>query len=173
MENSCLLALLGQFKKGDMGVFPVIFSEFEGLINHYKEKSDAEDTAEELSVFLLELLYKLDLSPFMGVCGDGLSRYIAVSLRNKYIAYSTQNTNYKKSKFLNETDDTYYTEDFLKRTYLKEAFKFLTLKQKAVISLKYIYNYSDSEISTKLNISRQAVNRIKNRAIEVLRGYLL
>ncbi len=173
MENSCLLSLLEKFRKGDMSVFPVVFSEFEGLIYHYSEKSDAEDTAEELSVFLLELLYKIDLSPFVGVCGDGLSRYIAVSLRNKYIAYSTKNSNYKKSKFLNQAEDICYTEDFSKRTYLKDAFKFLSPKQKAVISLKYIYDYSDSEISLKLNISRQAVNRIKNRAIEVLRGYLL
>ena len=66
MENSCLLSLLEKFRKGDMSVFPVVFSEFEGLIYHYAEKSDAEDTAEELSVFLLELLYKIDLSPFMG-----------------------------------------------------------------------------------------------------------
>ncbi|MBR2040372.1 MAG: hypothetical protein IJ948_03215 [Clostridia bacterium] len=99
MENSCLLSLLGKFRKGDMSVFPVIFSEFEGLIHHYARKSDAEDTAEELSVFFLELMYKLDISRFIGAKGDGLSRYIAVCLRNKYIAFSCQNENFKKTPF--------------------------------------------------------------------------
>lgn len=172
MENSCLLTLLGKFRKGDMSVFPVIFSEFEGLIKHYSRKSEAEDTAEELSVFLLELLYKLDASRFAGVSGDGLSRYIAVSLRNKYIAYSSQNDKFKKSTLCIPNECT-YIEDSTKLTFLKDALKYLTPKQKAVIQLKYIYNYSDVEIGLRLNITRQSVNQLKIRAIERLREYLL
>ncbi len=172
MENSCLLSLLGKFRKGDMSVFPVIFSEFEGLIHHYARKSDAEDTAEELSVFFLELMYKLDISRFIGAKGDGLSRYIAVCLRNKYIAFSCQNENFKKVSRWAPSETT-FAEDFSKRTFLKDALKYLTPKQRTVITLKYIYDYSDAEIALNLNISRQAVNRIKNRAIEVLREYLL
>ena len=172
MENSCLLALLSKFRKGDMSVFPVIFSEFEGLIKHYARRSEAEDTDEELSVFLLELLYKLDISRFAGVTGDGLSRYIAVSIRNKYIAFSVKNDNFKKAPLCIKAENT-YIEDFSKHTFLKDALKHLTPKQKAVIQLKYIYDYSDVEIGLSLNITRQAVNRIKNRAIERLREYLL
>ena len=172
MENSCLLALLDKFRKGDMSVFPVIFSEFEGLIKHYSRKSDAEDTAEELSVFLLELLYKLDISRFVRVPGNGLSRYIAVSIRNKYIAYSCQNERFRKATLCTPSENT-YIEDFSKLTFLKDALRYLTPKQKAVIQLKYIYNYSDVEIGLKLNITRQSVNQIKNRAIERLREYFL
>ena len=112
------------------------------------------------------------ISRFIGAKGDELSHYIAVCLRNKYIAFSCQNENFKKVSRWAPSETT-FAEDFSKRTFLKDALKYLTPKQRTVITLKYIYDYSDAEIALNLNISRQAVNRIKNRAIEVLREYLL
>lgn len=52
---------------------------------------------------------------------------------------------------------------------LIQLIKPLTTTQKEVLYLKYFYGYSDSEISDKLHITRQAVNRTKNRALEELR----
>ena len=41
--------------------------------------------------------------------------------------------------------------------------------QRQVISLKYWYGYSEVDIAQMLHITRQAVNRTKNRAINELR----
>ena len=49
----------------------------------------------------------------------------------------------------------------------------LSQKQKLIMIYKYIYGYSDIEISMLLNISRQAVNRLKNRAITTLKEYYI
>ena len=45
----------------------------------------------------------------------------------------------------------------------------LTERQKHILVLKYRYGYSDAELSEKLHITRQAVNRAKNRGLQELR----
>ena len=170
MENGCLIELIERLRKNDMSVFPVIFSEFEGLIYHYKAKCQAEDIYEELSVFLLELLYKTDIKRFKNIAGDGLKRYIAVSLRNRYIAYSNADELFKRLNKFCDLKRT-FSEDFSENTLLNDAVMGLSKKQKQVIALKYIYNYRDVEIAEKLGITRQAVNRIKNRGVQALREY--
>ena len=51
--------------------------------------------------------------------------------------------------------------------------EFLSEKQRNLTEHYYNEDLSLSEIAENEGITRQAVNRIKNRAIEVLRGYLL
>ena len=46
----------------------------------------------------------------------------------------------------------------------------LSEKQRFVIIQKYIIGFSDVEIAERMNISRQAVNRLINRALENLRN---
>lgn len=167
MCKESLKVLIGDFKGGDMGAFPQIYSEFERLIYHYSRKLDSEDARQELTVFLIELLYKID---FGG--NDGIKKYIAVCLRNKYIALSKQNQ--WRSALIDKLAvncDTYY--DFREDTVLlKELVSHLPIKQREVIVYRYIYNYSDIEIAEIMNISRQAVNRLKNRALCSLREYI-
>ncbi len=170
MENGCLITLIKKFREKDMSVFPVIFAEFEGLIYHYSLKCQAEDTFEELTVFLLELLYKVDISRFQKLTGEGLKRYIAVSLRNKYLAFSKADTVLKKNnQFLDEFVSV--EPDFLEEFIFREGLEKLTPKQREIIVFKYLHNYTNNEIAKILNISRQAVNQIKNRAVETLREY--
>lgn len=170
MENGCLITLIKKFRARDMSVFPVIFAEFEGLIRHYSFKCQAEDTFEELTVFLLELLYKVDISRFQQTAGEGLKRYIAVSIRNKYLAFSKADTDLKKNNQL--SDDLVSVEpDFLEEYIFREALDKLTEKQREIIVFKYLHNYTNNEIAKILKISRQAVNQMKNRAVETLREY--
>ena len=170
MENCCLITLMEKFRNKDMSAYPLIFNEFEKLICHYTAKCSAEDTYQELSVFLLELIYKIDISLFKNIKGDGLSRYITVCITNKYIEVSKRDCIYKsENEFLDTTRPT--TVDFLQKQILTDAMNMLTVKQKKIIVYKYIYDYSDAEIACRLNITRQAVNRIKNRAMDTLREY--
>lgn len=162
-----LKSLVDDFKCGDMEAFAHIYNEFEKLIYHYSRKIESEDARQELTVFLIELLYKIDLSD-----SNEIRRYISVCLRNKYIYLSKQN---KSSSYLfdkiSANCDTYY--DFSEDTVLlRELIANLPKKQREVIVYRYIYNYSDMEISQIMNISRQAVNGLRNRALCSLREYI-
>ena len=50
------------------------------------------------------------------------------------------------------------------------SFQCLTNLQKKIIILKYIHGFSDQEIANSLCISRQAVNRAKNRGISIIKA---
>ncbi len=171
MENYCLITLIEKFKMRDMSVFPLIFSEFESLLHYYAAKGKAEDMFQELSVFLVELLYKINLSKFEKDYTDSLKRYIAVSIGNKYTAFSKADNLLKRNNMLYESLIS-VSDDFSQRQFLNDALNILTQKQRKIMLCKYIYNYSDVEIANELGISRQAVNRIKNRAVESMREYL-
>lgn len=150
-------------------MFPLIFAEFERLINYYKRKIDDEDSFQELSIFLVELLYSIDIERFKD--SEDIKRYIAVCIRNRYITISKEKIfQQNHSTFLNETFPAPYTDPFLEHI-LKDALSKLTLRQREVIFYSYIYNYTDIEISRYLNISPQAVGRLKNRALKVLKMY--
>lgn len=173
MENYCLISLTQKFQRGDMSVFPAIFAEFEKLLHFFASRLIDEDGFQELSVFFVELLYKIDVSQFKKNSEDCLSRYIAVCIRNKYISLSKRN-DLEKSKntaffegYLEK--DRLFNEDLALTQALKELLYTLPPKQKRVILYKYIYNFSNKEIARHLSISPQAVNQIKNRALEKLR----
>lgn len=171
MENCCLITLIEKFKGRDISAFPIIFGEFEGLIRIYTARLDGEDAFQELTVFLLELLYKINASAFKRDNSDTLKRYIAVSIRNKYIALSKQRDIYLRTSYSLIEDLTESGPDFWENHILKEALNGLPPKQRQVILYKYIYDYSDIETAAFLGITRQAVNRLKNRAMENLREY--
>ena len=168
MENRMLKNLILSFRGGEIKAFPVIYEEFKKMINFYSRKIGDEDSGQELMMFLIETLYGIELERFISDSNDNLKRYIAVALRNKYIALSKANVRdltmlldlYEKDAIYNYSDDEILLRDMLGS---------LSEKQRKIIIYKYIYGYSDLEISKILCISRQAVNRLKNRGFDIIR----
>lgn len=169
MQNLSFKMLIGKFKKHDMSAFSLIYDEYKRLLQFYSSKVGGEDAQQELTVFLVELLYGIDISRFEGDTSTSLARYVAVCLRNKYIEISKREQRCKS--FENQFFENEGFPDNFEHLEISEAIKQLTPKQRLVIILKYIYGYSDNEIGASLNISRQAVNRLLNRALEDLRSY--
>ncbi|NKF05380.1 hypothetical protein J1C67_14945 [Clostridium gasigenes] len=62
----------------------------------------------------------------------------------------------------NELESEYFKEDFS----FVELFKELTEKEIYIIKLIYIYGFSVTEIYQTMEITRQAVNKSKNRALK-------
>lgn len=173
METKDLMKLLDFFGGGDMGAFPLIYSEFEKLIRFYALKLQREDAVQEFTVFLLELLWKLTVESYGFRNSEEIKRYIAVSIRNKYIALSKaeQRQRVEMNFFENMAYTTASLADDFGDLAVNDALSGLTPKQREMIILKYIFNYTDCEIAQRLNITRQAVNRLKNRAIHTLKQY--
>lgn len=171
MCNLELKQLIEDFRHEDMTAFGFIYEEFKRFINLYSRRLDYEDATQELTIFLIELLYDIDLSKFPSSDSDGLMRYIAVSLRNKYIVLSKENYKYKSMSAEIYESEVFSCDTLDERLNIEEALKALTNRQRLVIIYKYIFDYSDAEISNILGISRQAVNQNKNRAFITLRKF--
>jgi len=171
MYNYVLKNLIISFRKQDMTAFGIIFDEFKGLINFYSNKLCDDDLAGELTLFLIELLYKINLNRFSPDKNNSIKKYIAVSIRNKYIALSKSLNKEKLLKsysFDDEIKQIPFNEDDI---CIKEALEYLTERQRNIIVYKYVYCLSDSQISQMLNISRQAVNKLKNKGLKELKLY--
>ncbi len=93
---------------------------------------------------------------------------VPVHLDNLEIEESTMNLYEQKveptASYVNES-----LEELIEYFPLYEAIKKRTVKQKRVLFLAYIRNISDSEIAKSLMISRQAVAKMRNSAIQKIR----
>ncbi|MBP3600410.1 MAG: sigma-70 family RNA polymerase sigma factor [Clostridia bacterium] len=173
MNNAELLRLIEKFRKRDMLAFSAIYAEFERLIIFYSCKSGGEDYIQELTIFLIELLYSIKTEKFKKDGSLCLKKYIAVAIRNKYITLCREALKYESHLAQAEEKDFGYYSSAEERILIKDILKKLSPRQRMVIKYKYIYGYSDIELSCLLNISRQAVNRLKNRAITALKEYYM
>lgn len=171
MCNRELLCIVREIKNKDMSRFGELYEAFAGLIHHYEIKLGYDDAGQELTVFLLELIYSLETDRFFPDDTEQLNRYIATSIRNKYIALSK-----KKHRHMLESCELYdraYCEEELEGSLtLGDAMRQLNERQRESLILKYIYGYSDTEIANRLGITRQAVNRLEKRGLSILREYL-
>ncbi len=171
MCNSCIIELIEKFKKQDKSSLGILNREFERLIYCYARRLGGEDYLEELRAAFIEILSNINTKKFKCDGSDSVKRYIAVVLRNRYIALSNEKQVYEKIA-LGKVDDIYsYTVPFDEQIMIKDMLGLLSPKQRQIITYKYIYGYSDIEISEFFNISRQAVNRLKTRAIKAMREY--
>lgn len=107
--------------------------------------------------------------------------YMKKTLLNKRIDYLRHQTYLKKKeKLLNEkewivfsvNDDTVYSFFDFEQKEIKNAIKQLTEKQQKVLYLNLIKKMTLKQIGEKLNISTNAAEKIKIRAIKKLKDYL-
>lgn len=171
MYNCTLKKLILSFRLQESGAFEMIYDEFKDLIYYYARKQRNEDIIGELTLSLIELLYRIDLNRFYSDKSEDIKKYITVAIKNKYISILRKQM--KESIMLSDFPEEDFVYDSQMNMYvdMNEAFDGLTNRQKRIIICKYIYCLSDVQISEILKISRQAVNRLKNRAIKVLKEY--
>ena len=169
MQNCLLKPLIKKIKKQDMTAFTLIFEEFKKLINFYGSKLCYEDAAPELTLFLIELLYEINVDRFPDDNQEDIHKYIAACIKNKYIALSRAKS--QSVVFENELYEERcgYVEDFENNFCLIDGAGHLNSAQRRIILYHYVYGYSITEIANRLGISRQAVNKTKNQALDILR----
>ena len=171
MCNKELISITEEIKRKDMSRFDELYGAFEGLIRHFEIKLGYDDAGQELTAFLLELVYSLNTERFLPDESESLNRYIAVSVRNKYIALSKEQR--RRVLESGELFDCVGSSRELEGSVaLREGMSLLSERQKTAITLRYIYGYSAAEIAEKLGITRQAVNRLERRGLSILREYL-
>lgn len=170
MKNREIIKCVREIRDGNASGFEELYEAFVKLINFYGRKI-GEDGSEELTLFFTELLYSLDIGKFAPDESEGLNKYIAVAIRNRYIELSR-----RKSRVLRISNEI--TEECADSTdepdgkfFLKEGLALLSERQRTVIGYRYFCGYSDREIADILSISRQAVHKLETRAIAVLKEY--
>ena len=119
MKNREIIKYVKEIRAGNASGFEELYEAFLRLINFYGRKI-GEDGSEELILFFTELLHSLDIGKFTPDESEELNKYIAVSIRNRYIELSRRKSRLLRisNEITEECADS--TEDVYKRQKLCE-----------------------------------------------------
>lgn len=159
-------------QKGDKNSLMEIIHKFEPLLKKYSRKLNYEDAKDDLILTLIEAVIFLPINTKEYLKKDEcIVGYISMAIKNQYINLSKKyckiynnetelydNVNTRLSKNIYEYSDN--------KILICQLLGKLTSLQKEIIIKKFFKNYSDNDIAKQLKVSRQAVNRIKNRALK-------
>ena len=168
MKNRELLPLLKEIQEQNMTHFAEVYAVFERLLACFRFRLKEDDAMQDLTLFLLELIYSLDTDKFIADDSEAIKRYIAVCLRNRYIALSKQKNVYRmmSGELYEGLAADLPCEEQIE---LKYALRRLPDKQRLVIVYRYFYGYSIEEIANRLSVTRQAANQLKKRGLAALK----
>lgn len=171
--QSSLYELVKKYYLGNTEITMILINKFNPLIRKYSRKLNYDGADTDLTIHLMEVLNTMPIKNPIMKKDKYLLGYIGKSLRHKYIKLSKKYCNiYGNELQLNEEllqiSDNIDIENHIIVKHLLEKLPSL---QEKVLSEIFIKGYKVSEVAKKLNISRQAVNKTKNRALKNLKRY--
>lgn len=163
---------LVQDAKTDKQSMYLLLQQFRSLINKYSRVLKYEEAKTDIIIAFIEMIKVIDLDKLQH---DGeIVNYIHKTMKNKKVDLFRKNILSKTNNELviNEDiiadDNVNYIESNIM---INDILDKLSKKQRIVLKRKLFFHYSDRDIAEDLKISRQAVNRIKNRGIKKIKQY--
>lgn len=142
-----------------------IINKFNPLIKKYSRKLNYDGADTDLIITFIETVYKMPLTNSNDSC---IVNYINKSITNKYIFLSKVNAQIKHSEKalelynLEDKNNIYIEDSILIRSSLDK----LSNIEKKILIEEYIKDYAETKIAKELKVSRQAVNKTKNKALK-------
>jgi len=166
-------------KTGSEQALTEVISYFRPLIFALKRKLHYSDAQADLILSLVKIIYRLPAKLFADKeqAYQRVLAYIQVSLKNEemHLAKIQQSliiqTIELEPEFCDPASMDWVTRSDLRLT-LAPALKRLTQQQRQVIHLRYFIGSTDQEISCALGISRQAVYKLRRRALATLKAQM-
>ena len=159
----------------DPSQMEALIEKFHPLILKYARhlnKTERDDAIQDMIVAFILIIKKMDLNNFPQEASEKyLLSYIQKAMYTRFLDLSKRQTqiitmDIDDLVYVERVDDALSPSEMMK---LREMLTGLTALQRKVLVIRYLYGYSDAEIADQLHISRQAVNRAKNRAVAVLK----
>lgn len=169
-----LYHLLEKVQKGDEEAVIDIFMKFRPTIKNLSRKLDYEEAETDLIIAFLEKIKEISLKDLHIKSDGAIVNYIYFFLKNRSVNLFKKNVLQKiKTDELELdiiADDTACVVD--DKVFVSILLNSLPPMQREVIKRKFIQEFTDKEIALLLGVSRQAVNRTKNRGLKNLRKAL-
>lgn len=168
--------------KKDSKILLELLERFTPLIKKYAKILRYEDAYSDLQLDFIEIISKIDMDKMKRTEDYVLLNYIKKSVRNAYIKRLNAQYDYRtKNCLFSEMSDEQLAvvSGLLSTTDKHEVFNLieyqynLSKSEFEVIVKIYYYGYKVSDISREKNISRQAVNQVKIRALAKLYNQLM
>ena len=150
-----------------------LINKFSPLIWHFASRLpyDRQDATQDMVLSFLQIIHAIQLDELYEQNDLVLLAYLKKAMSNHYINLLGKYSKTSNQLLSLEDQDIQIAieNDFEMEIEIRRLTEHLSEIQRQVISLKYWYGYSEVDIAQMLHITRQAVNRTKNRAINELR----
>ena len=169
-------------QSGDQNSMQDLIDQFTPLLKHYSRILYVEDSFNELVLSFIEIVHAIPLESLKNNNDGVIVKYIATSLKNAYVAHVRKSTKEispvvsweemtesQHSKALSPIDDL----DKVRFDDLLSVCPTLTVKEKEILTLVYLYGYSSVEIANKFSSSKQNINQIKRRALQKMKSAMV
>ncbi|MFA9399428.1 MAG: helix-turn-helix domain-containing protein [Clostridiaceae bacterium] len=166
--------LIKKAKTGDKESMELLIIKFNPIINSLSWKMKNEFGRTDLTIFLMNLIYEINLTHVLNSSDGALINYIKKALYREYyrINKTSSINEVELIDIITECNNDYdYVED---KVFLDQLVcqKIINKNQKYLLIKKYYGGFTDQEISKNLSISRQAVSKMHKVAIKNLRTYM-
>lgn len=164
-------------QSGDKTIMLALIEQFKPLITKYAKLLNTEDAFEEMRLVFIELIMELKLDKLRSRSDGVIVAYITKTIRTRYIAKNRRRELESNTVYWDDLDESRRRklepsnplfsaeEDFIKAI----PPGVLNEKEMDIITMIYLYGYSAAEVARERNITRQAVNQIKLRALKRLK----
>lgn len=167
--NNEFLDYLRLYNKKDIKGLEFLLNKFEPLLKKYAYKLyDYKDGKSDLTLYFIKLINNIVDNKILFKEDKYFISYINISIKREYISLLK-----KEEKVLHK--DYYEILDCENKLEEKTDLFFydlinnLNVKEQNVLKLKFIDNYTNSEIARKMNLSRQNIQICLKRSIAKLR----
>lgn len=175
-----LYKLINSVQSNDQNAMMELIERFQPLLKKYAAKLNYEDAYEDLMLYYIGLIKSLNLKKLSCTKDEIIVSYINVSVKNFYKKEITKIIRCKKEVALSDLteEQKYYVDvksaaedetDLFMEFGLREV---LNENECQVIYLLYVEGYTTAEIARLSSKSRQAVNQLKNRALNKIKKSL-
>lgn len=170
-----LYEVITKSQQGDSEAILHILNKFDITLNKFARQLEYPEAKTDLTITLITSIKSFDKSKFSVDSEGQLINYIYSILKNKKIDLHRARINKIKEinldlQIYNPIDTKVSIDDTL---LVKDLLSELTPRQQEIMTLKFIHGYKESEIAKALQISRQAVYKLKVKSLNTLRSKLL
>ena len=165
------------YQGGDANAALELVEKFKPLIKRYAFFLHREDSFEDLQCFLLSMLKTWDTSRLSSTDNATITRYIANSVKNEYIALSKQKAKERGTSYLEDATVPQAIEyaqktstcDQYDQLTLQDLHKVLNEYEFAILYAIYFEPRSVAEVAQQRHKTRQAINQTKIKALQKLK----
>jgi len=169
--DSNLYNIITNARSGNSNDLYNLILKFNPLLTKYSKLLNYEDAKCDITLRFIEIINKMPINKKFTADKFILS-YINKGVRNSYTNISRNKNKIDTGEYICEIQDFNNKIDFHSNLEFYDLLKYLTHKEKQIIIFKYFNCLSDIQISKKLSISRQYVNKLNRQALHKIKNYI-
>lgn len=160
--------ILAQNEDNEAKVY--LYNKFLPIIKYYGKKLPYDEGETDITIFFFEFIKNCNLKKLKNRSNGEIFNYVKISIKGKFLNTIKQ-INKQNIKLVQFMDNSVYDDshNFLEmRDFIMKTENLNTLEKNILIG-KYIFDYTDIELSKILNITRTTLFKHKKKALNLIK----